>query len=83
MMTEKLYMTELIKAVDAMFDEGLIEEVRKLKERGIGRDATSMQAIGYKEVLDYFDGLCTLDYLRENIKRITQDIFFKKTDNVV
>ena len=62
----------LYDRIDAMFDEGLIEEVRKLKERGIGRDATSMQAIGYKEVLDYLDGLCTLDELKENIKNNTR-----------
>ena len=68
----KLLYDRINKRVDAMFDEGLIEEVRKLKERGIGRDATSMQAIGYKEVLDYFDGLCTLDELKENIKNNTR-----------
>ena len=68
----KLLYDRINKRVDAMFDEGLIEEVRKLKERGIGRDATSMQAIGYKEVLDYLDGLCTLDELKENIKNNTR-----------
>ena len=69
----KLLYDRINKRVDAMFDEGLIEEVRKLKERGIGRDATSMQAIGYKEVLDYLDGLCTLDELKENIKRFKRE----------
>ena len=64
----KLLYDRINKRVDAMFDEGLIE----LKERGIGRDATSMQAIGYKEVLDYLDGLCTLDELKENIKNNTR-----------
>lgn len=68
----KLLYDRINKRVDAMFDEGLIEEVKKLKERGIGRDATSMQAIGYKEVLDYLDGLCTLDELKENIKNNTR-----------
>ena len=68
----KLLYDRINKRVDAMFDEGLIEEVRKLRERGIGRDATSMQAIGYKEVLDYLDGLCTLDELKENIKNNTR-----------
>ena len=36
------------------------------------REATSMQAIGYKEVLDYLDGLCTLEQLKENIKNNTR-----------
>lgn len=58
--------------VDEMFDEGLIEEVRKLKEKGISRECTSMQGIGYKEVYDYLEGLCTLEQLRENIKNNTR-----------
>ena len=55
-----------------MFDEGLVDEVKRLKESGIDRDVTSMQAIGYKEVLDYLDGLCTLEQLKENIKNNTR-----------
>ena len=84
----KLLYDRINKRVDAMFDEGLIEEVRKLKERGVGRDATSMQAIGYKEVLDYLDGLCTLDELKENIKNNTrhfskrQITWFKRENDI-
>ena len=45
----------------AMFDAGLVEEVRRLLEAGVGPDATAMQAIGYKEVAAYLAGACTLD----------------------
>ena len=31
-----------------------------------------MQGIGYKEVYDYLEGLCTLEQLRENIKNNTR-----------
>jgi tRNA dimethylallyltransferase len=68
----KLLYDRINLRVDQMFDEGLVDEVKRLKESGIDRDATSMQAIGYKEVLDYLDGLCTLEQLKENIKNNTR-----------
>lgn len=42
--------------VDFMLKEGLVDEVRYLKAMGLGRGDTSMQGIGYKEILDYLDG---------------------------
>ena len=45
----------------AMFDMGLVEEVRRLLDGGVGPDTTAMQAIGYKEVAAYLAGDCTLD----------------------
>lgn len=45
------------KRVDIMFDDGLIDEMQFLTKMGIGRDNTSMQGIGYKEILDYWDNL--------------------------
>lgn len=68
----KLLYDRINLRVDQMFDEGLVDEVKRLKASGIDRDATSMQAIGYKEVLDYLDGLCTLEQLKENIKNNTR-----------
>jgi tRNA dimethylallyltransferase len=47
--------------VDLMVKEGLIEEVRALYEGGILRKGTTAaQAIGYKEIISYLDGECTL-----------------------
>ena len=40
-----------------MFDDGLIDEMQLLTQIGISRDNTSMQVIGYKEILDYWDNL--------------------------
>ena len=45
------------KRVDIMFDDGLIDEMQLLTQIGISRDNTSMQGIGYKEILDYWDNL--------------------------
>ena len=48
--------------VDLMVKEGLIDEVRSLYEGGILRKGTTAaQAIGYKEIISYLDGECTLD----------------------
>ena len=56
------------RRVDIMFDKGLLEEVEYCIGLGCTRKNTSMQAIGYKEILDYFDGFCTLDESKEKIK---------------
>ena len=49
-------MNELINRVDIMIQEGLINEVESFYEQGL-RDCQSIQAIGYKELYEYFDGI--------------------------
>ena len=56
--------------VDQMMEEGLLEEARAYYDSPI--KGTSAQAIGYKELFPYFDGLCSLDEAVENIKRETR-----------
>ena len=55
--------------VDIMLKNGLIEEVKGLLEKGYTKDMISMQGIGYKEIIKYFDGEYTLDEAMEIIKR--------------
>lgn len=55
--------------VDIMLKNGLIEEVKGLLEKGYTKDMISMQGIGYKEIIKYFDGEYTLDESIEIIKR--------------
>ncbi len=47
------------KRVDAMVEKGLLEEVRALLRRGLPRNATALQAIGYKEFLGVLEGTAT------------------------
>lgn len=54
--------------VDAMLQKGLLDEVKGLYDRGI-REAQSVQAIGYKEILAYFDGKLALDEAVSKIKQ--------------
>lgn len=58
--------------IDQMLEDGLIEEVRALKNRGYTRDMVSMQGLGYKEILDYLNGECTLDEAIYILKRDTR-----------
>lgn len=58
--------------VDQMLEAGLVEEVEKLKARGYTRDMVSMQGLGYKEILEYLEGCCTLEDAVYRIKRDTR-----------
>lgn len=74
--------------VDIMFDKGLVKEVRKLKEMGYGKNLTSMQGLGYKEIFAYFRGEATLEEAKFIIKRDTrhyakrQITWFKRLENI-
>lgn len=58
--------------VDQMISEGLVDEVQALKAKGYTKDMVSMQGLGYKEMLDYLDGSCTLEEAVYKIKRDTR-----------
>ena len=58
--------------VDAMMEQGLLDEVKKLRDMGYTRELVSMQGLGYKELLAYLDGECTLDEAVYIIKRDTR-----------
>lgn len=60
------------KRVDRMMGEGLLEEVIKLKEMGCKQGMVSMQGLGYKEILEYLEGECTLEEAVCRIKRDTR-----------
>lgn len=60
------------KRVDKMLAAGLVDEVQKLKNMGCTRNMVSMQGLGYKEILEYLDGECTLEDAVYRIKRDTR-----------
>lgn len=65
---EKLY-NRIDKRVDIMLEKGLIDEVRRVIEPVRDKCSTSLQGIGYKEVLMYFDGQLSYDEMTELIKK--------------
>ena len=57
--------------VKAMFAAGLVEEVRRVQERGgLGRQAS--EAVGYRQVLEHLAGRLSLDETTEQIKIATR-----------
>lgn len=60
------------RRVDDMIKKGLVEEVTRLRKMGCSADMVSMQGLGYKEILEYLDGLCTLEEAIYRIKRDTR-----------
>ena len=58
--------------VDIMLKNGLLDEVKKLKNMGYHREMVSMQGLGYKEILDYLDGKLTLEEAIYILKRETR-----------
>jgi tRNA dimethylallyltransferase len=64
---EKLY-ERINSRVEQMVEQGLLEEVKRLYDSGL-RNCQSVQAIGYKELYDYFDGVCSYEDSIELLKR--------------
>ncbi len=85
---EKLY-SRIEQRIDQMVDMGLLEEVLALKNKGCRRGMVSMDGLGYKEILDYLDGKCSLEDALYILKRDTrhfakrQITWFKREKDVV
>ncbi len=58
------------KRVDIMLEAGLVEETKKFFETETA--STACQAIGYKELKPYLDGLISLEEAAENLKQSTR-----------
>jgi len=68
---EKLY-ERIELRIDIMMEQGLLEEVKGLLDRGYTPDLVSMQGIGYKEFIPYFNGECTLEEAVTQLKTNTR-----------
>lgn len=85
---ERLY-AGIEKRVDEMMENGLLEEVRVLRQRGCGRHMVSMQGLGYKELLACLEGEISLEEAVYRIKRDTRHFakrqltWFKREKDVV
>jgi tRNA dimethylallyltransferase len=72
--------------VELMFEAGLVEEVKQLLPH---KDRNALQTVGYRELFDYFEGKCTLEFAAAQIKQNTrrfakrQMTWFKRTENAV
>jgi tRNA dimethylallyltransferase len=75
--------------VDQMMQNGLLEEVKDLAERGYTKDMVSMQGLGYKELLAFLEGEGTLENAVDLIKKETrhyakrQITWFKRENEII
>ena len=84
---QKLY-TKINQRVDKMIQEGLVEEVKHLWESGCHEEFTSMQGLGYKEMLAYIKGeisfLEAVEKLKQGTRRLAkrQLTWFKRDKRI-
>jgi len=57
---------------DVMINEGLVDEVNRLLQMGYGKDLNSMQAIGYRHMIDFMSDNMSWDESLDNFKRDTR-----------
>ena len=62
---EELY-ERINKRVDIMINDGLVDEVKSVYQY---KDLNSLNTVGYKEIIQYLEGNCTLDFAIEKIKQ--------------
>lgn len=85
---DKVY-EKIDRRVDIMLEKGLEAEVLKLKEQGLTVNHVSMNGLGYKEFLSYFNGEISFDEAVYRIKRDSrhfakrQITWFKREKEVI
>lgn len=57
----------IARRVDAMLEAGWLDEVRRLLESGVSREAPGLEAIGYRELAATLAGEMTLEEARETV----------------
>ena len=67
---EKLYQ-RIDERIDGMIDNGLVDEIKELLNKGVSFDDQSMQGIGYKEFRAYFEKERSIEECIQEVKRNT------------
>ena len=87
---ERTHLYERINnRVDIMVKNGLLDEVKALKEKGYSDTLVSMQGVGYKEIIAYLNGIITLEESIDLIKKNTRHFakrqltWFRKEEDVI
>lgn len=83
-----ILLARIEQRVEKMLEEGWVEEVAALIEMGIDPNSNAMQAIGYKEVVDYLSQKVSFDEMKERIFIATrqyakrQMTWFRRMENI-
>lgn len=84
----KILYKRIENRVDEMMESGLLEEVKSLMAAGLTEEYNSMKGIGYKELLLYFNGDCSLEEAVNLIKQRSRNYakrqmtWFRRYDNI-
>jgi tRNA dimethylallyltransferase len=54
--------------VDEMIQNGLVDEIRQLRDKGLSEKDNALNTVGYKEVFDYLNNIIEFDEMVEKIK---------------
>ena len=82
---EELY-DRINKRVDIMINDGLVDEVKSVYRY---KDLNSLNTVGYKEIIQYLEGNCTLEFAIEKIKQNSriysrkQMTWFKRDNEII
>lgn len=88
-MKREILYDRINRRVDAMVDAGFVTEVRGLLDRGYSAALKSMQAIGYRHMVDFIEGRISWDEAIRTMKRDTrryakrQLTWFRKDPEIV
>lgn len=64
---------QINERVDKMIKEGLVDEIKTLLKMGYHENLISMEAVGYKQIIEYLKGKYSLDEAVEMIKKQTRN----------
>ena len=76
---EELY-TRVDARIEAMFAQGFVTEVQRLLDKGYSADLSTLSAIGYREVVQYLHGDCSLEEAKVQMRRKTRE-FIRRQAN--
>ena len=75
--------------VDKMLEQGLVDEVKSLLEKGYGEDLPSIQGVGYRQIAGYLKGRYSLEEAVRLVKRDTRRLakrqlnWFKRDSRII
>lgn len=71
-MDRQMLYNRIEQRIDEMISIGLVEEVKQLLNQGYSRNLVSMQALGYKEIIEHLEDGVPLPDAIEKLKRDTR-----------
>ena len=60
------------RRVDLMIEEGLVDEVKSLLKRGYSSELKPLQSIGYRHIVDFFEGHLSWEDTLQSLKQDTR-----------